>query len=121
MSKISEYLQLIPDGIRNIDKVAEGIKNSVLLELGTLDEQSLNIIIERRKICAVCPYLSENAKKAGWYTTAREEEHCTMCGCPIKTKTASLASNCGIEVFNANLKPGASPLQLRWIKTNQNG
>lgn len=115
MSKLAEYLALIPKGFKNIDKVLEGIVNQVKLEFGTLPQEEQEIIMGRRAICASCPFMSLNAKKLGFYTTDREDEHCTQCGCPIGTRTASLESNCGLETYNeANPE---TKLPLKWEKT----
>lgn len=116
MSFITEYLKLIPKGIKNFDKVFEGFKNQVKIELGTIPEEDLTVITARRIICSTCPFLSTNATKLGIYKTDRTDEHCIHCGCPIKTRTASLESNCGIETYN-ELNPEVPPLQLKWTKT----
>lgn len=114
MSKLLEYIKLIPRGIKNLDKVVEGLTNQVRIELGTIPQDDLEIIVGRRLICGECPYLSTNAVKLGLYTTDRTDEHCTHCGCPISTRTASLDSDCGIEVYNKD-NPD-SPLKLKWEK-----
>lgn len=111
MSKLKEYLKLIPKGIANIDKVVEGWVNSFKMDLDALPEDEKDVIIERRLICQYCPYMSENAKEKG-YKTDRHDAHCTMCGCPILQKTASLSSNCGIETYN--LTHPDNPLPLKW-------
>lgn len=113
MSKLGEYLKLIPRGIANIEKVVEGHINNVLLEYGSLPEAEREEIIKRRVICAGCPYMSVNAKEKG-YKSERVDEHCTMCGCPIEPKTASLDSNCGIEHYNK--KNPNNRLPLKWTK-----
>ena len=114
MSKLTEYISLIPDGLKNLPAVITGIRNNIKLELGELSQEEEDEIIRRRLICQACPFMSTNAVKNGTYTTAREDEHCTMCGCPIKTKTANLNTNCGIETYNArNLD---NQLQLKWEK-----
>ena len=59
-------------------------------------------IARRRTICAGCPFNSSNAVTQLAYKTDRFDEHCIMCGCSIKRKTSSLASNCGIDCCNAN-------------------
>jgi hypothetical protein len=118
MSKLTEYLKLIPAGIDNLPAVVEGIRNNVKLENGTLTQDEEDEIIRRRLICSTCPFMSLNAVAAGTYKTNRTDAHCTMCGCPIKTKTASLASDCGIATYNArNLD---NQLQLKWEKYKPN-
>lgn len=116
MSKLSEYIKLLPRAIKNIDKVIEGHRNNIRLENGTLPPEEEEVIIGRRLICQECPFNSINAVKFGFYTTDRTDYHCTQCGCPINAKTASLSSNCGIEVHN-DLYP-ESPIPLRWTKVN---
>ena len=114
MSKFSEYIKLVPKGLKNIDKVIEGVVNQVKMELGTIPEEHLKIITERRLICLQCPFNSVNAVKLGVYATDRKDEHCIHCGCPLKTRTASLESNCGAEAYNLNHPD--NPITLRWEK-----
>lgn len=115
MGKLSEYLKLLPKGIQNLDKIIDGLKNEVRMEFGTIKPEHEEIIIARRLICNECPYLSTNAKKAGWYAPARTDEHCVMCGCPKNIRTAALDANCGIEDYNEREKP-ETPLELKWTK-----
>ena len=120
LGRFIEYLKLVPKGIKNADKILEGIINNVKLEAGSLPEEEQAEIIRRRLICATCPFTSSNAvvNKALNYKTDRPDEHCIHCGCPIMTKTASLSANCGIEIFNA--KNPETPMPLKWTayKTN---
>lgn len=119
MSIIKEYLELIPKGIKNIDKVIEGVKNQVKIELGNIPEEHLSVITARRIICDNCPYLSTNAIKLGIHKTDRVDEHCIMCGCNKLLKTASLESTCGIEVYNHD-KEEKDKLTLKWNKYEHN-
>lgn len=112
MKGLLEYIKLIPQGIANADKIVEGVINEVKLEAGTLPEDEQAEIVRRRLICASCPFMSENAKKAGNYNSNRIDEHCIQCHCPIKTKTASLTSNCGIEAYNR--RHPKAPMELKW-------
>lgn len=112
MSKLYELASLIPKAIANIDKVIEGNYNSILLENGQLSIQEAKEIARRRAICEGCPLMSENAKKVG-FTTRRTKPFCTACGCPIKTLTASLSSECGIHDYND--KNPNNILPLKWI------
>lgn len=112
MSKLSEYLKLIPDGLKNLDKIGESIINQVKMDFGSLPEDELTEITRRRLICAACPFMSKNAVESGIYTTKREDEHCIHCGCPIKTRTAALSKQCGIE--NYNVRHPESPMELKW-------
>lgn len=114
MSKLTEYLKLIPKGIKNLDKIIEGHRNNIKLENGDLSDEVVDIIIGRRLICSQCPFFSENAVKYGFYKTDRTDKHCTQCGCPTDPKTASLSSNCGIEEHN-NRHPDMQ-IPLRWTK-----
>lgn len=116
MSKFSEYIKLIPKGLKNLDKIIEGINNQVKMELGTLPETDENVIIGRRLICEYCPFNSKNATTAGWYVSSRTDEHCVHCGCPIKTKTASLDANCGIEEYNKQNPNFQIPLKWEKVK-----
>lgn len=116
MNKILEYIKLIPAGLANIDKVAEGFINQVKMELGTLPPEEVEIIAGRRLICSQCPLNSANATKAGWYKSDRSDIHCTACGCPVKTRTASLEMGCGIETLNAKPENLNTPLPLKWDK-----
>jgi len=117
MGKLAEYLKLIPAGLKNLNAVVEGYTNDLKMENGTLPEEDVEVIVMRRLICRDCPFNSINATKLGTYASAREDEHCIMCGCPIKGKTASLISNCGIEAYN-----GRNPnnqLPLKWERVDK--
>lgn len=114
MSKLSEYVKLIPNGIKNLSHIVEGITNQAKIELGIIPEHDLDVIIARRVICALCPYNSKNATKAGIYKSSRDDEHCIHCGCPILIRTASLEKDCGIEEYNKlNI---TKPIPLKWEK-----
>jgi len=95
MSKWSEYLALLPKGLKNPSQVIEGIVNSV--SMSSLPEEEKDEIIRRRLLCASCKYMSSNRED---YHTKRTDEHCTLCSCPILTKTASLSSDCGAKAYN---------------------
>jgi hypothetical protein len=114
MGKLAEYIKLIPKGIKNLPQIIEGLTNQIKLEHGTLPEEDVEVIVGRRLICASCPFLSTNATKAGVYASSRNDVHCTMCGCPIEAKTASLESDCGIDDYNKKFPN--RPLQLKWTK-----
>lgn len=107
MSKLGEYLALIPRGIKNIPQILEAVTNQARMEFGTMPKETQDIIIGRRMICSTCPYMSSNAVngyeiqgKKDKYVTDRNDEHCIWCGCPILTRTASLDSKCGIDNYN---------------------
>lgn len=114
MSKLSEYLALVPEGFKNITEVIDGLRNQLKMELGTIPKAHEEEIIRRRLICDACPFLSTNATKAGVYFSARKDEHCTMCGCPKATRTASLEAECGIATYNANPQNINNKLPLKW-------
>ena len=111
MSKLSEYIQMIKDGIPNIGQILEGVTNQVRMEFNTIPEDEQDEIIRRRLICETCPLMSVNAVKLGTYNTKRTDKHCTACGCPISTRTASLTSDCGIDVFNKANPNNTMPLK----------
>lgn len=114
MSKLTEYLALIPDGLKNLGGVVEGFRNQIKMELGTIPKEDEDEIIRRRLICSTCPFMSVNAIRNGIYTTQRTDKHCTMCGCPLETRTASLQSECGIA--NYNMQNPNNQLPLKWEK-----
>jgi len=94
MNKWLEYIKLFPEGAKNPRKVIEGIVNSA--NFVNLSEEEQDVIIARRILCASCPNMSANkeeAKKKGF-------DYCTLCSCPIETKTASLSSDCGAKYYN---------------------
>lgn len=115
MSKITEFLKLMPTAVKNLDKIGEGVINNLLLENDKLPEDEKTEILRRREICKACPYLSTSAinNPALNYRTSREDEHCIQCGCPIATKTAALSANCGLE--NYNHKNPNHQLPLKWV------
>lgn len=120
MSKIIEYLKLLPEGLKNAPAVLEGIVNTVKMEYGALDDAKKEEIIRRRVICQGCPFMSKNATHSSeyeevvgkHYSSDREDEHCTFCGCPIETRTAALIKPCGIATWNKNHKD--RQLTLKW-------
>lgn len=114
MGMVREWIKLIPTIIENRGKILEGIVNEVRMEMGTFPSDEQDEVIRRRAICAGCPYFSENAKKSELYATMRTDEHCIMCGCNIKAKTACLTCNCGIEKYNRTHPE--STLELKWEK-----
>lgn len=110
MKKILEYLRLIPKGLKNINKVVEGIDNEKSFEAGELSMEESLEVVRRRSICATCPFMSTNAVELGTYTTTRDDEHCTLCACNIKYKTACMTCECGIEEYNKT----NPPIPLKW-------
>lgn len=122
MSKLSEYLALIPKGVSNLKQVLEGVVNDVAMEFSLLGEEERDVIIKRRLTCLSCPYMSKNANTSPeyfslmgeHYTTDREDSHCSFCGCPLSFRTASLDMDCGIEDYNEEHPD--TPLPLKWTK-----
>jgi len=91
----------------------EGVINNVKMELGTLPQESQDLIIKRRLICATCPFSSSNAAVNNGYKTERLDEHCVMCSCNIHAKTACLDCKCGISVYNETVGDN-DKLELKW-------
>jgi len=107
MNKIEEYLRMLGKGIKNPLLVLEGITNAVKMEYGSLPQEEQDEIIRRRLICSKCPMMSKNREG---YSTHRKEEHCTLCSCPILTKTASLDSVCGAKTYNERHPEDIKPI-----------
>ena len=114
MSKLTEYLYLIPEGLKNIGPIVNGLRNQIRMEIGIIPPEHEDEIIRRRLICADCPFMSVNAIKMGTYITSRTDVHCTGCGCPIETRTASLESECGLA--NYNIQNPNNQIPLKWEK-----
>lgn len=110
--KLFEYLKLIPKGIKNADKLIEGIKNDSDFINGKLTKEEAEEIIRRRIICNECPFLSTNAVNNGLYKTDRDDEHCSLCSCNKDWKTACLSCNCGIEEYNK--QNPENKIDLKW-------
>lgn len=124
MSKLSEYLHLIPKGLPNSISIIQGVINNVQLKYGSLPEEEKDEIIRRRLICTMCPFNYHNAKTSEeyfeltktHYRTKREDAHCAMCSCPIDIKTASLYANCGMETWNDDNPLNEQELKWKAIK-----
>ena len=122
MNPFADYMKLLKLGIKNADKVIEGISNKTLNEFNLLNDEQQKVISDRMDICLNCPYNSKLAPSSDEYlqlfgkpyATGRSELHCSLCGCVIEFKTASLTSNCGIEAHN-DRNPD-KPLLLKWTK-----
>ena len=127
MSKLTEYLALIPKGIKDIDKIVVAITNNVRMEYGLLPKEAQDIIIGRRAICSTCPFHSFNAPTSEeylqtygrHYETDRLEEHCSSCGCPLHVRTAALTKNCGLEAWN-EANPTLPQKELKWLAESIN-
>jgi len=122
MSKLTEYLNLIPKGLKNPIKILDGIYNDIKLENNLLQEDEVNEILRRRLICQSCPFFSLNATSSTeyydifkeHYKTDRDDNHCSVCGCNEKLKTSSLDSNCGLDTDEKT-----KHLELKWNKYKQ--
>ena len=120
MSKILEYIKLVPKGLANPVNILEGWINDYNFD--NLPKEEVEEILKRRAICEQCPFNSINAKTSKeyfdvfqkHYETERNELHCSVCACPIKTKTASLDSECGLSADDKT-----KDLQLKWNKYNE--
>lgn len=124
MSKFGEWMKLIPKFLGQPEKIIEGWINDAKLEAGKLSEEDMEIVLTRRSICSTCPFNSFNLKKddslykelyGKSFYTDREDMFCGCCQCPLSKKTASLASNCGIE--SLNLEKNLN-LELKWKAKN---
>lgn len=117
MSSFFEYINLIGKGLKNFDKVAEGVVNKANFK--NLPEEDQKIILDRLAICHECPYNSDLARASEEYLaimgqnydSKRSDLHCSLCGCVVEFKVASLSSNCGIEVYNHGKQ---NKLDLKW-------
>ena len=103
---ILKFIELLPKGAANIDKIVEGVVNQVKLKHGKLPEDEQEEIIRRRLICHSCEYNNSNIEGS------EMKNSCAMCGCSVPTKTACLTCNCGITAHNS--KYPDSPLPLKW-------
>ena len=124
MNPFKEYVQLSLKGLKNLDKVLEGVKNETANKFKTLSDEKKEVISTRMDICLDCPYNSINAKSSEeyrqltgkQYSSSRPELHCSLCGCITTFKVASLSSDCGIEEWNNNNPHKKLPLKWQAIK-----
>ena len=124
MNPFKEYVAMSLKGLKNIDKVLEGMKNETAQKFRTLSDEKKEIISSRMDICLDCPYNSGNAKTSPeykeltgkHYDTTRPELHCALCGCVTTFKVAALSSDCGISEWNLNNPGKQLPLKWRAIK-----
>jgi len=105
MSKLSEFLALIPKALSNPDKILEGAMNEVKSLYGYLPQDQQDEILRRRLICRACPFYSLNATTSQeykdfygkHYETNRKSKHCAICSCEENLKTSCLTCKCGIS------------------------
>ena len=123
MSKLLEYIRLIPKGLSNPMAIIEGVSNNIKMQNGNLPEDEHNEIVRRRLICMNCPFNNINAKTSEeyfdlyngqHYVTEREDLHCANCSCNIDWKTAALGEDCGLSYYN-DLNP-QNKQELKWTK-----
>lgn len=117
-----ELFDLAGKGIKNFDKIAEGVWNEISQK--TLSKAQKEEIVRRTEICASCPFNSDNAKTSEEYfnlygenyASTRKEPHCALCGCVLKYKVASFSSNCGLEIHNRRFPDKQEPLKWNAFK-----
>lgn len=122
MNPFADYMKLLKQGVKNADKIVEGISLKTLNAFNLLNDNDKQRISDRMDICVNCPYNSRNARVSSEYleltglpyATGRTELHCALCGCVIEFKTACLTCNCGIETWN-QLHPSKKQ-ELKWTK-----
>lgn len=78
---------------KNKSLILEGIRNTVYPP-ENLKELIAETVKFRQNICNSCPHMSLNAKINNGYESQRFDDHCTLCGCNIQLKSASLNSSC---------------------------
>jgi hypothetical protein len=126
MNPYKEYMALSLKGLKNLNKVLEGVATKTANQFKLLSNEKQNVIAERMDICIKCPYNSTNAVTSPeylqltgeHYSTTRTELHCSFCGCICTYKTASLSSDCGIETWNnSNPNKPEKHLELLWKRT----
>jgi hypothetical protein len=120
MSLLNEYLKLIPKALGEPKLVLSGWINDAKIRNKTISEENLKTILDRRLICATCPFMSKNSNTSKeyleltgkHYESERKTEHCSFCGCPTTKLSASLEDSCGIEHWNEE-NPDKL-LELKW-------
>lgn len=110
MNIFKEYYRLGKAGVKNLPLIFDGAKTKLMDRFKLLNEDEKQELIRRMDICLNCPYNSENALKSDEYKALfgkkydhhRPDLHCSLCGCNLELKTASLESACGIRSHNQN-------------------
>jgi 4-hydroxy-3-methylbut-2-en-1-yl diphosphate synthase IspG/GcpE len=125
MNPYKEYMAMSLKGLKNLNKVLEGVATKTANQFKLLSNEKQIIIADRMDICINCPYNSRNAVTSPeyvqltgkHYSTDRNELHCSFCGCIATYKTASLSSDCGIADWNADHP--LHKIELKWKRTEQ--
>lgn len=99
MGLIDEYIELAKKGVNNLPNVIEGNLNNFKAGLGILSEELKEEAERRYLICNACPFHSRNAKEAGFYKAEREDEHCSVCKCPLGAKVKAFDDVCGLVLL----------------------
>lgn len=99
MGKFKEYVHMMSKGVGNISNVISGNFNLLKESLGLLPLDQQEEAERRYNICMGCPFMSENAKKIGFYNTQRAEQHCSVCKCPIEAKVMAFNDSCGLNLL----------------------
>jgi hypothetical protein len=121
---IGEYISAVKNGIKNKDKIIEGMYVSAAIKNKSKDEnndieitdEAIAEIMRRKEICAGCKYNSANAKINGDYYANLPYQHCTLCLCRIgadDSKEYCLSCNCGAQAYNEN-HPTYPPIEVKW-------
>lgn len=110
---IEDYQTMLKRGLASFDKVLEAGGNILLDRFNLLSEDKKAEAQKRWELCMSCPFMSENIKDKGVYTTTRKEPHCSICGCIIDGKVMSFESDCAIKEYSMENIPG---WKARWYK-----
>lgn len=114
MGKFEEYLKLGWKGLHNLPNIAKGFYNAFLDDLEILPEAQKEEAKKRIETCSGCKYLSYTAKENGLYNTAREDPHCSLCGCMTRKKAFSFGEDCPLgDMVVKDFKPymlGGNPV-----------
>lgn len=116
LKTISEYKDLVVNGIKNGDKIIESIIVSSQVKNGTASDDEVAEIMMRKDLCKSCPFNSDNAEKERNYQSSLPYQHCTLCLCRIggdNTKEYCLSCNCGMVDWN-NRNPGKPQMNPKW-------
>ena len=76
----------------NWEHIWEGWRNNIIPPK-RIKNYILRTSKERLSVCRECEWHSSKQR------TIRIDEHCTVCGCPLKALTKCLSCNCSIEEF----------------------